>query len=70
MINWKIKSIEKTSEASIENCSLNYLEQINILKSRLNFKALIINRLLETVDKFTNESSLHAEIQPIPHCNL
>ena len=62
MINWKIKSIEKTSEASIENCSLNYLEQINILKSRLNFKTLIINRLLETVEKTTNESSLHPEI--------
>ena len=54
MINRKIKSFEKTSEASIESCSLNYLEQINILKSKLNSKNLIINKLLETVDKFTN----------------
>ena len=70
MINRKIKSFEKTSEASIESCSLNYLEQINILKSKLNSKNLIINKLLETVDKFTNQSSLHPEIQPIPQCNL
>ena len=33
-------------------------------------KNLIINKLLETVDKFTNQSSLHPEIQPIPQYNL
>ena len=66
MINRKIKSIGKTSEASIENFSLNYLEQINILKSELNSKNLIKNKLLETVTKFTNQSSLHLEIQTIP----
>ena len=66
MINRKIKSIGKTSEASIENFSLNYLEQINILKSELNSKNLIKNKLLETVAKFTNRSSLHLEIQTIP----
>ena len=55
MINKEIKSIEKTWEASIESCSLNYLEQINILKSELNSKNLIISKLLETVDKFTNQ---------------
>ena len=54
MINRKTKSVEKTSEASTESCSLNYLEQINILKSELNYKNLIINKLLETVDKFNN----------------
>ena len=54
MIYRKIKSLEKTSEASIESCSLNYLEQINILKNELNSKNLVINKLLETVDKFTN----------------
>ena len=66
MINRKIKSIGKTSEVSIENFSLNYLEQINILKSELNSKNLIKNKLLETVTKFTNQSSLHLEIQTIP----
>ena len=50
MIYRKIKSLEKTSEASIESCSLNYLEQINILKNELNSKNLVINKLLETVD--------------------
>ena len=55
MINKEIKSIEKTWKASIESCSLNYLEQINILKSELNSKNLIISKLLETVDKFTNQ---------------
>ena len=70
MINRKIKSVEKTSEASIESCSLHYVEQINILKNELNSKNLIINRLLETVVKFTNQSSLHPEIQPIPQYNL
>ena len=54
MIYRKIKSVEKTSEASIESCSLNYLEQINILKNELNSKNLVINKLLETVDKFIN----------------
>ena len=54
MIYRKIKSLEKTSEASIESCSLNYLEQINILKNELNSKNLVINKLLETVNKFTN----------------
>ena len=54
MIYRKIKSVEKTLEASIESCSLNYLEQINILKNELNSKNLVINKLLETVDKFTN----------------
>ena len=49
MIYRKIKSLEKTSEASIESCSLNYLEQINILKNELNSKNLVINKLLETV---------------------
>ena len=66
MINRKIKSVEKISEASIESFSLNYLEQINILKNELNSKNLIINKLLETVDKFTNQSSLHSKIQSIP----
>ena len=33
MINRKIKSVEKTLEASTESCSLNYLKQINILKN-------------------------------------
>ena len=70
MIKRKIKSVEKTSKASIENCSLNYLEQTNILKSELNSKNLIINKLLETADKFTNQSSLNPEIQPIPQYNL
>ena len=41
MINRKIKSAKKTSEASIKSCSLNYLEQINILKSELNSRNLI-----------------------------
>ena len=50
--------------------TLNYLEQINILKSKLNSKNLIINKLLETVDKFTNHSSLHPKIQPIPQYYL
>ena len=54
MIYRKIKSVEKTLEASIESCSLNYLEQINILKNELNSKNLVINKLLETVNKFTN----------------
>ena len=66
MINRKIKSIEKTSKASKESCSLNFLEQINNLKRELVSKNLIINKLLETVNKFTNQSSLHPEIQPIP----
>ena len=66
MINRKIKLIEKTSKASKESCSLNYLEQINNLKRELVSKNLIINKLLETVNKFTNQSSLHPEIQPIP----
>ena len=66
MINRKTKSIEKTSKASKERCSLNYLEQINNLKRELVSKNLIINKLLETVNKFTNQSSLHPEIQPIP----
>ena len=66
MINRKTKSIEKTSKASKESCSLNYLEQINNLKIELVSKNLIINKLLETVNKFTNQSSLHPEIQPIP----
>ena len=66
MINRKTKSIEKTSKASKESCSLNYLEQINNLKRELVSKNLIINKLLETVNKFTNQSSLHPEIQPIP----
>ena len=70
MINRKIKSVEKTSEVSIESCSLNYLEQINTLKNELNSKNLIINKLLETVDKFTNQSSLHPAVQPIPQYNL
>ena len=70
MINRKIKSVEKTLEASIESYSLNYLEQINILKNELNSKNLIINKLLETVDKFTDQSSLNPEIQPIPQYNL
>ena len=65
MINRKTKSIEKTSKASKESCSLNYLEQINNLKRELVSKNLIINKLLETVNKFTNQSSLHPEIQPI-----
>ena len=43
MINRKIKSVEKTSKASIESCSLNYLEQINIIKRELNSKNLVIN---------------------------
>ena len=43
MINRKIKSVEKTSKASVESCSLNYLEQINIIKRELNSKNLIIN---------------------------
>ena len=54
MINRKIKLIEKTSKASKESCSLNYLEQINNLKRELVSKNLIINKLLETVNKFTN----------------
>ena len=66
MINRKIKLIEKTSKASKESCSLNYLEQINNLKRELVSKNLIINKLLETVNKFTTQSSLHPEIQPIP----
>ena len=66
MINRKTKSIEKTSKASKESCSLNYLEQINNLKRELVSKNLIINKLLETVNKFTTQSSLHPEIQPIP----
>ena len=66
MINRKTKSIEKTLKASKESCSLNYLEQINNLKRELVSKNLIINKLLETVNKFTNQSSLHPEIQPIP----
>ena len=66
MINRKIKSIEKTSKASKESCSLNFLEQINNLKRELVSKNLIINKLLETVNKFTTQSSLHPEIQPIP----
>ena len=33
-------------------------------------KNLIINKLLETVDKFTNQSSLHSEIQPMRQYNL
>ena len=66
MINRKTKSIEKTSKASKESCSLNYLEQINNLKRELVSKNLIMNKLLETVNKFTNQSSLHPEIQPIP----
>ena len=70
MINRKIKSIEKTPEASIGSCRLNYLEHINILKSGLNFRSQIINKLLETVDKFTNQSFLHSEIQPIPQYDL
>ena len=70
MIDRKIKSIEKTSEALIESCRLNYVEQISILKSELNFKNLIINKQMETVDKFTNHSSTHPEIQPIPQYNL
>ena len=45
LINRKI-SVEKTSEASIENCGLNYLEQVNILKNELNSKNLIKNKLL------------------------
>ena len=53
------KSVKKTSEASIESCSLNHLEQINILKGKLNSKSLIVNKLLETADKFDNHSSLH-----------
>ena len=65
MINRKIKLIEKTSKASKESCSLNYLEQINNLKRELVSKNLIINKQ-ETVNKFTNQSSLHPEIQPIP----
>ena len=65
MINRKTKSIEKTSKASKESCSLNYLEQINNLKRELVSKNLIINKQ-ETVNKFTNQSSLHPEIQPIP----
>ena len=48
MINRKIKLIEKTSKASKESCSLNYLEQINNLKRELVSKNLIINKLLET----------------------
>ena len=43
MINRKIKSVEKTSKASVESCSLNYLEQINIIKRELNSKNLVIN---------------------------
>ena len=66
MINRKTKSIEKTLKASKESCSLNYLEQINNLKRELVSKNLIINKLLETVNKFTTQSSLHPEIQPIP----
>ena len=66
MIDRKIISIEKTSKASKESCSLNFLEQINNLKRELVSKNLIINKLLETVNKFTNQSSLHPEIQPIP----
>ena len=66
MINRKIKSIEKTSKSSKESCSLNFLEQINNLKRELVSKNLIINKLLETVNKFTTQSSLHPEIQPIP----
>ena len=66
MINRKTKSIEKTSKASKESCSLNYLEQINNLKRELVSKNLIINKLLETVNKFTNQSSFYPEIQPIP----
>ena len=66
MINRKIKSIEKTSKASKESCSLNFLEQINNLKRELVSKNLIINKLLETVNKFTNQSSFYPEIQPIP----
>ena len=53
MINRKIKSIEKISETSAESCSFNYLEQINILKSKLNYKNLIKNKLLEIVDKIS-----------------
>ena len=66
MIDRKIISIEKTSKASKESCSLNFLEQINNLKRELVSKNLIINKLLETVNKFTTQSSLHPEIQPIP----
>ena len=66
----EIKLVEKTSELSIESCSLNYLKQISILKSEFNSKNLIINELPEAVDKFTNQSSLHPEIQPIPQYNL
>ena len=47
MINRKIKSVEKTSEGSIESCTLNYLEQITILKNELNSKNLILTKLLE-----------------------
>ena len=67
MINKKIKTIEMTSEASIESCSLNYLKQINILKSELNPKNLIIIKLLETVDKsviFTSRNPTNTTIRP------
>ena len=70
MRNRKTKSVEKTSKASIESCSLNYVEQINILRNELNSKNLTVNKLLETVDKFTNQSSLHSEIQPMRQYNL
>ena len=66
MINKKIKTIEMTSEASIESCSLNYLKQINILKSELNSKNLIIIKLLETVDKsviFTSRNPTNTAIR-------
>ena len=67
MINKKIKTIEMTSEGSIESCSLTYLKQINILKSELNPKNLIIIKLLETVDKsviFTSRNPTNTAILP------
>ena len=67
MINKKIKTIEMTSEALIESCSLTYLKQINILKSELNSKNLIIIKLLETVDKsviFTSRNPTNTAILP------
>ena len=67
MINKKIKTIEMTSEALIESCSLTYLKQINILKSELNSKNLIIIKLLETVDKsviFTSRNPTNTAIRP------